>query len=219
MIIDNLPTIPSTVTTGDELAVERGTTTYKIDYNALAAAILDGAVTKQLSTISDCNDNTLQVSDGMIHYYRTNSNTANTPYKQGITQSSEGVLFVFGGQDYTTQIHYCVSDMHTYIRSKSGSGSTWGGIPWAIIPTINDVPVKGFYGSTGNIDNLHAPGLYYLNGCAASGFSGTIYGGLIVIDNNYSSRTVQVYLDVFSDRIYYRRFEDSWSAWKQLAFT
>lgn len=41
MIIDNLPTIPSTVTTGDELPVERGTTTYKIDYNALAAAILD----------------------------------------------------------------------------------------------------------------------------------------------------------------------------------
>lgn len=41
MIIDNLPTIPSTVTTGDELAVERGTTTYKIDYNALAEAILN----------------------------------------------------------------------------------------------------------------------------------------------------------------------------------
>ena len=43
MIIDNLPTIPSTVTAGDELAVERGTTTYKIDYNALAAAILSQA--------------------------------------------------------------------------------------------------------------------------------------------------------------------------------
>ena len=41
MIIDSLPSLPSTVTTGDELPVERGTTTYKIDYNALAAAILD----------------------------------------------------------------------------------------------------------------------------------------------------------------------------------
>lgn len=40
MIIDNLPAIPSTVTTGDELPIERGTTTYKIDYAALAAAIL-----------------------------------------------------------------------------------------------------------------------------------------------------------------------------------
>ena len=41
MIIDNLPTIPSAVTTGDELPVERGTTTYKVDYNALETAILD----------------------------------------------------------------------------------------------------------------------------------------------------------------------------------
>ena len=40
MIIDNLTSLPSTITTGDELPVERGTTTYKIDYNALAAAIL-----------------------------------------------------------------------------------------------------------------------------------------------------------------------------------
>ena len=40
MIIDNLASLPSTITTGDELPVERGTTTYKIDYNALAAAIL-----------------------------------------------------------------------------------------------------------------------------------------------------------------------------------
>ena len=35
-----LDALPSTVTTGDVLPVERGTTTYKIDYNALAAAIL-----------------------------------------------------------------------------------------------------------------------------------------------------------------------------------
>ena len=218
MIIDNLPTIPSTVTTGDELAVERGTTTYKIDYNALAAAILDGAVTKQLSAISDCNDNTLQASGGMIHYYSTDANTANTPYKQGITQSSEGVLFVFGSQNYTTQIHYCVADMHTYIRSKGGSGSTWSGRPWVIIPTINDVPLKGVYDSV-NIDNVHATGLYYLNGCTASGFDRTIFGGLIVIDNNNNDRTVQAYLDIFNDLIYYRRFVNSWSAWKRLAFT
>lgn len=52
MIIDNLPTIPSTVTTGDELAVERGTTTYKIDYNALAAAILAQAVKKTGDTMT-----------------------------------------------------------------------------------------------------------------------------------------------------------------------
>ena len=52
MIIDNLPTIPSTVTTGDELPIERGTTTYKIDYNALAAAILAQAVKKTGDTMT-----------------------------------------------------------------------------------------------------------------------------------------------------------------------
>jgi len=40
MIIDSLQALPSTVTTGDELPVERGTTTYKIDYDALATAII-----------------------------------------------------------------------------------------------------------------------------------------------------------------------------------
>lgn len=40
MIINDLPTIPSTITTGDEIPVERGTSTYKIDYDALATAII-----------------------------------------------------------------------------------------------------------------------------------------------------------------------------------
>lgn len=56
MIIDNLPTIPSTVTTGDELPVERGTTTYKIDYNALAEAIL--------ARLGAGSDNIVDVANG-----------------------------------------------------------------------------------------------------------------------------------------------------------
>lgn len=52
MIIDNLPTIPSAVTAGDELAVERGTTTYKVDYNALAAAILAQAVSRTSTPVT-----------------------------------------------------------------------------------------------------------------------------------------------------------------------
>ena len=40
MIIDNLASLPSAITNGDELPVERGATVYKIDYNALATAIL-----------------------------------------------------------------------------------------------------------------------------------------------------------------------------------
>lgn len=35
-----LPALPSAPTTGDELAIERGTGAYKIDYNALASAII-----------------------------------------------------------------------------------------------------------------------------------------------------------------------------------
>ena len=52
MIIDNLPTIPSTVTTGDEFPVERGTTTYKIDYNALETAILDKALIRPATPVT-----------------------------------------------------------------------------------------------------------------------------------------------------------------------
>ena len=56
MIIDNLTSLPSTITAGDELPVERGTTTYKIDYNALAAAIL--------ARLGAGSDNIVDVANG-----------------------------------------------------------------------------------------------------------------------------------------------------------
>ena len=56
MIIDNLTSLPSTITTGDELPVERGTTTYKIDYDALAAAIL--------ARLGAGSDNIVDVANG-----------------------------------------------------------------------------------------------------------------------------------------------------------
>lgn len=40
MIIDRLPALPSAPATGDKLAIGRGTGAYKIDYNALASAII-----------------------------------------------------------------------------------------------------------------------------------------------------------------------------------
>ena len=40
MIIDGLPVLPTSPATGDELPIERGTDTYKVDYNALATAII-----------------------------------------------------------------------------------------------------------------------------------------------------------------------------------
>lgn len=41
MIIDQLPAITTPVQNGDEMPIERGTSTYKIDYNSLATAILN----------------------------------------------------------------------------------------------------------------------------------------------------------------------------------
>lgn len=41
MIIDRLPTLPSAPTTGDELAIERGTGTYKVGFDGLAGAVID----------------------------------------------------------------------------------------------------------------------------------------------------------------------------------
>lgn len=40
MIVDNLQTLPSAPDSGDEIVVERGIIAYKIDYDALATAIL-----------------------------------------------------------------------------------------------------------------------------------------------------------------------------------
>lgn len=69
MIIDNLASLPSTITTGDELPVERGTTTYKIDYNALASAILAHALPNDV--IISCG--TGYVESGQNGYISTGS--------------------------------------------------------------------------------------------------------------------------------------------------
>ncbi len=57
MIIDALTTLPSNPTTGDELPIERGTDTYKIDYDTLATAIINklGTVLKPSDVVNDLN--------------------------------------------------------------------------------------------------------------------------------------------------------------------
>jgi hypothetical protein len=91
-----------------------------------------GAVATNLTAIADCDDNTLTGNGGQIHFYRTNGNTLNTPYKQGLTDAVAGLLVVLGDANYTTQIHYQDADTKYYIRSKSGTGSTWNGKAWTI---------------------------------------------------------------------------------------
>ena len=40
-IIDQLPTLPTEPTTGDEIPIERGTTVYKVDYDDLATTAVE----------------------------------------------------------------------------------------------------------------------------------------------------------------------------------
>lgn len=98
-----------------------------------------GAVPTGLTTIADCDDNTLAGNGGQIHFYATDYNTLNTPYKQGLTTASGSVLFVFGNSNYTTQISYTTSDSMIYIRTKGGTGSTWNGKAW----TASVTGIKG----------------------------------------------------------------------------
>lgn len=91
-----------------------------------------GAVPTGLTTIADCDDNTLHGNGNQIHFYKTSDTTLNTPFKQGLTAAALGVLIVLGNTDYTTQIHFQSADTKYYIRSKDGSGSTWNGKAWTI---------------------------------------------------------------------------------------
>lgn len=72
MIIDALTALPSTPTTGDELPIERGTTTYKIDYDALATAIINklGTVLKPADVVDNLN-NTATDKPGSANMLKT----------------------------------------------------------------------------------------------------------------------------------------------------
>ena len=111
-----------------------------------------GAVSTGLTTISDCDDNTLHGDGAQIHFYRTDSNTLHTPYKQGLTDAAEGMLLVLGTANYTTQIHYLAGNSRIYVRHKAGSGSTWDNKAW----TVTVLGVKG------NAENDYRTGLVNL---------------------------------------------------------
>ena len=88
MIIDALTALPSTPTTGDELPIERGTTTYKIDYDALATAIINklGTVLKpsdvvdsltSMATDKPGSANMLKTLNDMIAFEATTISNTN----------------------------------------------------------------------------------------------------------------------------------------------
>ncbi len=94
-----------------------------------------------------------------------------------------------------------------------------------ITPANIGAAISGNWGSTGNLDDLHTTGLYYVSGASATGFpqnNGKVYGGLINISNDAGTRTIQIVAGVFSMYIYYRKYvtdEGGWGAWKQATLT
>lgn len=133
MIIDNLTSLPSTITAGDELPVERGTTTYKIDYNALASAILahalpnDDIVSTARGTVE--RDQSVDITIGstgacMIFIQRNSSGGAIygvngnvlTPYitMSGVTASLESNNTVLRISNTTLTVTYLLLRLGTF---------------------------------------------------------------------------------------------------------
>ena len=108
MIIDNLTSLPSTITTGDELPVERGTTTYKIDYNALASAIL--------ARLGAGSDNIVDVAHG-----GTDAATAAAARTNlGITPANIGAALV--SYNYSGNIDNLFDTGMYYMIGATGTG-------------------------------------------------------------------------------------------------
>lgn len=109
MIIDNLASLPSTITTGDELPVERGATVYKIDYNALATAIL--------ARLGAGSDNIVDVANG-----GTGAATAAAARTNlGITPANIGAAQA--GQSYNGNIDDLRNIGIYYLAGATGTGA------------------------------------------------------------------------------------------------
>lgn len=78
MRINQLPTLGGSPTTGENIAIDTSTGTYKIDYNALATAIL-GKLSSMSGTVSIASTNGVRMvlgSDGTTHLHSSNNGDA-----------------------------------------------------------------------------------------------------------------------------------------------
>lgn len=87
-IINDLP-VMSTPASGDELPIERGTTVYKIDYNALAAAII---AQQALTGVKGNAENSYRTGDVNL-----------TPANLGALATSDIIDITHGGTGQSTQ--------------------------------------------------------------------------------------------------------------------
>ena len=66
-----------------------------------------------------------------------------------------------------------------------------------------------------NIDNLRTSGIYYLAGATGTGATENgFYGMLQVCSNDVGDRAIQLFIDIWSDTVKFRRYSGSWSNWK-----
>lgn len=159
MIIDNLQALPSAAAAGDELAIERGTTTYKIDYNALAAAILNklGAGSDGIVDITHGGTGAATVHDALTKLFNDTAwteitSTTGYPTQAGVYRTTGTNPFsnmtLSGANTYGVLVIFAVGyGMHLYVTANN----------------------KLFYGYSGSSGGLVEPTTWYqLSGTAMS---------------------------------------------------
>lgn len=138
MIIDRLLTIPSAPASGDELPIERGTNAYKIDYNALADAIV-AKTQSGLAIIVNGDTASMAVPVGGYAYIRNNTHGL----AEGLyTNTSSSVFPVSGG----------TANSSVFTAVSGGMGAEITSIKSKISPTAYSQATNGIrYRKLGNI--------------------------------------------------------------------
>lgn len=73
--------------------------------------------------------------------FKYNENTLNTPYKDGLTNTSEGFCFCSIVGSYASYICYPTSDITTFIKTKIPSGYS----PWYNQDLERNYPINSIY--------------------------------------------------------------------------
>lgn len=192
IIIDNLPSMTSPAT-GDELAIERGNVTYKIDYDALATAIISKLGDPVLVSHGGTG---LTASPSLLTNLASTSaaNVMQASPRPGVA----GTLPVGNGGTGAT----------TPEAARTALGITPA--------NIGAVPYTQLSGT--DLDTVMTTGLYFCEraSCTTSGES-NLYMHLIVVANTDRGRVLQIRVGISGASMMYRVLYNGWGAWKTLA--
>ena len=179
-IINDLP-VMSTPASGDELPIERGTTVYKIDYNALAAAIIAQQALTGVKGNAESTDRT--------------GNVNLTPANLGAVAASAIIDISHGGSGQTgvtgTAVTFGTTD--TRFTTLSGGFYRWGKVvmlAFDVVCNLSETPLA----VGGNLDfyvtNVPAP-YHGINTPLYNGAGGLVAmlntAGLVRIHNTHSA--------------------------------